>query len=243
MNETTTLKFKASGQILKTTLEMPVYASNTINYLNAEFELGDGWTDLDSVRAIWQSKHATVACLLDGDGKCEIPAEVLATVSPVAVNLVGSVEESDVLVERITTFPILGLMVGARSYIFGTETPEATPSLYEQFINDAREQVITEVEATTLDTGYPATVSYSGGVMSFGLPRGATGATGITPDFSIGEVITLDPSFDAEVYLSGTDENPVLNFRIPRGVPGELVVAENALLIDEDGMFYAIIND
>ncbi len=238
MNETATLKFKASGQTLTTQLETPVYASRTISYLYAEFELDSSWTGFDSVRAIWQSKHAQVTSLLDGNGKCIVPSEVLATVSPVTVNLVGSVEENGVLTERLTTFPVLALVVHTQALIFGTETPEVTASLYEQFINDARDQVITGVEAETLDTGYPATVSFSGGIMSFGLPKGATGATGVTPNFSVGNVETLDPSFDASVYINGTQENPVLNFQIPRGYPGELVFAENALLIDEDGNFY-----
>lgn len=239
MNETVTLKFKASGQTLISALKVPIYASKTVGYLYAEFELGSGWDGFDSVRAVWQSKTETVACLLDTSCKCLIPAEVLNRVSPVVVNLVGSTEENGVLVDRLTTFPVHALTVHTQAYIAGMETEEVTPSLFEQFINAAREQVITAVEAETLETGYPATVSYSGGVMSFGLPKGDPGETGVTPDLSIGQVETLDPSFAAEVYISGTKENPVLNFRIPKGDPGELVFAENGLLIDEDGYFYA----
>ena len=239
MNETVTLKFKASGQILKTSLEAPIYASRTVNYLYAEFELGSGWEGFDSIRAVWQSKHATVASLLDNEHKCMIPPEVLATVSPVVVNLVGSIEENGVLTDQLTTFPVHALTVHTEALAFGTETPEITASLYEQFINDARDNVITAVEAETLETGFPATVTFSGGVMSFGLPRGAKGETGVTPNITVGNVETLDPSFQAEVYISGTQENPVLNFRLPRGLPGELVFAENGLLIDDDGYFYA----
>lgn len=241
MNETVTLKFKASGQSLKTALEVPIYAAKTVNYLYAEFELGSGWEGFDSVRAVWASRNQTVACILDTNCRCLIPAEVLDRVSPVTVNLVGATEEGGVLIDRLTTFPVLALTVHTQAYIAGLETPDVTPSLFEQFINDAREQVITGVEAETLDTGFPATVSYSGGVMSFGLPRGDKGETGLTPNITVGQVETLDPSFDAEVYINGTAENPKLNFRIPKGDPGELVIAQNGLLVDDDGYFYVII--
>lgn len=238
MNETVTLKFKASGQYLKSALEIPIYASNTVGYLYAEFELGSGWSDFDSIRAIWQSNDNVVASLLDTNNRCIVPAEVLDSVSPVTLNLVGSTEVNGVLTDQLTTFPILALTVHSQAFVAGLETPDVTPSLFEQFINDARNHVITEVEAETLDTGYPATVSYSGGVMSFGLPRGDRGETGATPNFSIGQVETLDPSFQAEVYINGTAESPVLNFRIPKGDPGEMVIAENGLLVDDDGYFY-----
>lgn len=243
MNETVTLRFRAIGQSLKSEQECPVYASRTFNYAFAKFELGSGWEDFDSVRAVWQSKHQKVESLLDGDYKCVIPAEVLSTVSPVAVNLVGSTESGGVLIDRLTTFPILAFMVHTHALIYGTETPEITPSMYEQFINDAREQVITEVEAETLEAGFPATASYTRGVLSLGLPKGDPGETGVTPNITIGTVNTVAPDMPANAYLSGTQENPVLNMDIPKGDPGELVFAENGLLIDEDGMFYAIIND
>ena len=44
---------------------------------------------------------------------------------------------------------------------------------------------------------------------------------GITPDFSIGTVQTLDAGSNATASISGTKENPVLNLGIPQGLPGE----------------------
>lgn len=244
MNETVTLKFKASGQILKSAVPAPIYASKTVNYLFAEFELGSGWDGFDSIRAVWQSNSATVASLLDGtDGTCVIPAEVLNSVSPVAVNLVGSIEEGGVLTDQLTTFPVLALTVHTSAFVFGTETPDITPSLFEQFINAARNQVITGVEATTLETGFPATVEFENGVMKFGLPKGSKGDTGDSPVFTVGNVVTGEAGSSVQVYLSGTDENPVLNFTIPRGNPGELIIAQNGLLVDDDGFFYVNLND
>jgi len=46
------------------------------------------------------------------------------------------------------------------------------------------------------------------------------GETGVTPDISIGNVTTGQPGTNAEVCVSGTPENPVMDFTIPRGDVG-----------------------
>lgn len=43
------------------------------------------------------------------------------------------------------------------------------------------------------------------------------GATGATPNFSIGTITAGTSSTDASVTIAGTPENPVLNFTVPRG--------------------------
>ncbi len=47
------------------------------------------------------------------------------------------------------------------------------------------------------------------------------GKDGVTPEFTIGTVETLDPGSDAAASISGTKENPVLNLGIPQGMPGK----------------------
>jgi hypothetical protein len=101
------------------------------------------------------------------------------------------------------------------------------------------------VEVGTTTTGLPGTdanVTNSGtifdAVLNFVIPRGeqgltgpagpigATGATGeqgpigATPDISIGDVQTGAPTAPAQVTLTGTISNPILNFVIPQGVQG-----------------------
>lgn len=51
---------------------------------------------------------------------------------------------------------------------------------------------------------------------------GKDGINGVTPDFSIGTVTTLEPNESASVTLTGTEEEPVLNFGIPKGDQGEV---------------------
>ena len=85
--------------------------------------------------------------------------------------------------------------------------------------------------ATTLPAGSDATVTYNEGAFAFGIPKGDkgdkgntgnTGPTGPTPQLSIGSVITGEAGTDAAVTITGTDEEPVLNFTIPRGDPGKV---------------------
>ena len=78
-------------------------------------------------------------------------------------------------------------------------------------------------DATTLPEGSDATASYSDGLLTLGIPRGDKGNP---PNLSIGTVETLDPDEDATATISGTAENPVLSFGIPKGDTGEVSQAE-----------------
>lgn len=59
--------------------------------------------------------------------------------------------------------------------------------------------------------------------------RGPKGDIGLTPNIQIGTVTTLEPNQSATVERVGTNENPVLNFGIPKGKNIELTV-ENGIL-------------
>lgn len=49
---------------------------------------------------------------------------------------------------------------------------------------------------------------------------GRDGADGVTPNLSVGNVETLEPTQDAYVTRRGTDNNPIFDFGIPRGQNG-----------------------
>ena len=56
---------------------------------------------------------------------------------------------------------------------------------------------------------------------------GLCGATGKTPELQIGQVKTVDYTQKASVEITGTRENPILNFNIPKGKDGaKLIVKE-----------------
>ena len=102
---------------------------------------------------------------------------------------------------------------------------------------------------TTLPVGYDATVTNSGSiynaVLDFGIPQGPRGPQGAKGDKGdkgdkgeqgntgptgqagqnatvyIGTTTTLNPGSQATVYNSGTENNAVLNFGIPKGEKGD----------------------
>lgn len=158
------------------------HASDTYADIEAEFVLGNRWTDMDSVSAVWWNDFTRIATVLDSQGKCIVPHEVLTRKGCVRVNLVGSVMEGDEPVTRLTSYSAEAVQVNEKIKLTGTETSEITPSQFEQFVA----AVIAEVEkvtgmtavAETLPAGSPATARYENGVLHLGIPQGIQGETG-----------------------------------------------------------------
>lgn len=135
----TIVNFKAEGQ--KLTVETPGdFAIHTVNYIEAHFELGSNWDGFDSVRAIWTNKVATIATVLTSEGVCVVPWEVLNKRYPVRVNLVGSIVVNEALTDRLTTEQIVAFNLPKNALISGTETADITPSQYEQFVANIRDE-------------------------------------------------------------------------------------------------------
>ena len=158
------------------------HASDTYADIEAEFVLGNRWTDMDSVSAVWWNDFTRIATVLDPQGKCIVPHEVLTRKGCVRVNLVGSVMEGDELVTRLTSYSAEAVQVNEKIKLTGSETSEITPSQFEQFVA----VVIAEVEkvtgmtaeAETLPAGSDATARYENGVLYLGIPQGIQGETG-----------------------------------------------------------------
>ena len=130
--ERNVITFSANEQVLTKTDGINCYASNTVSYIVAEFDLGDNWDSFDSVRAVFASDYATVPAVL-AHGSCLVPFEVLRRRSTVRVNLVGSVVENDVLIDRLTTFPVEALRVTANATVDNNIAP-ISPTEFEQFV-------------------------------------------------------------------------------------------------------------
>lgn len=78
--------------------------------------------------------------------------------------------------------------------------------------------------------------------------QGLKGETGVTPNLTVGSVVTLDPYQEATVEITGTTENPILNFGIPKGKTGDFDLVETPiqdgfLNITQDKYQYADIVD
>lgn len=126
------LNFSANEQTL-TVLNSINYASDTVSYIEAHFSLGTNWSGYDSVRAVWYNDFTRIATVLDSDGVCIVPSEVLARKGKVHVNLVGSIAEDDVLTDRLTSYPVVALVVCAKAYTDGDTAQTITPTQFEQF--------------------------------------------------------------------------------------------------------------
>ena len=177
------ISFKANEQKLTKTGGIEHYASNIVAYIEATFDLGTNWSGYDSVRAVWSNDYLTdISTVLDSNGKCIVPTEVLTDTGNVTVNLVGSIADGDTLTDRLTTYPCKAVIVDADAKVEGEETENITPSQFEQFVeivHDEVEQVTgMTAEAETLPAGSSATASYSDGVLSLGIPRGDKGEQG-----------------------------------------------------------------
>lgn len=187
------ITFSANEQTLTKTGGVDCYASNTVAYIEARFELGDNWSGYDSVRAVWFTDFVGgISTVLDSDGVCIVPYEVLTRKGEVKVNLVGSISNGEELTDRLTTCPVVALTIKCNAKITGTETAEVTPSQFEQFVDvvkaDVAEVTGMSAEAVTLPAGSDATASYSDGVLSLGIPRGDKGEQGpIGPQGEQGE--------------------------------------------------------
>lgn len=178
------ITFSANEQNLQKTGGIGCYASDTVSYIEARFALGENWSGYDSIRAVWFNDYKTISTVLDSDGVCIVPHEVLVNRGKVMVNLVGSVLVSDELSDRLTTFPCEALKVSAKAKISGSETAAVTPSQFDQFVDI----VIAEVEkvtgmtaqAETLPAGSQATARYEDGILYLGIPQGIRGERGET---------------------------------------------------------------
>lgn len=138
------LTFQAENQELTATNFTPplFVASNTVAWIKAKFSLGTNWDcwSLGAVKAMWKFKGEVYSAVLDAEGVCTIPHEVLGEMTgEVKVNLVASSIEDDEVVERMTTYPLYALNVNKKAEVEGDNSVAITPSEYEQFVEDVQE--------------------------------------------------------------------------------------------------------
>ena len=175
------LNFTANEQVL--VCENPIKIStNKVNYIQAHFDLGQNWSGFDVVRAIWWNDFNSIDTELDSQGICKVPTEVMKRKGNIKVNLVGSITVDDVITDRLTSYPVIGVVVDCNSQISGSNARDVTPSQFDQYVAIVHEEVekVTGMtaEAETLPEGSDATASYDNGVLTLGIPKGDTGATG-----------------------------------------------------------------
>ena len=221
--QTVTLKFDVSGQNLIAG-DLTRYASNTVNYVKAVFDLDGNWNSFDSVRAVWSTDFECISTVLDSEGVCYVPQEVLKRTGNVMVNLVGSIAENDELTDRLTTYPVVALVINANAKVCGTETAEVTPSQFEQYVA----MVVAEVEKVTgmtatavaLPEGSAPTAVYENGVLTLGIPKGDKGETG-------NGISSVEFNADYSLTFNFTESEPYTtpSIRGERGAQGYGIVS------------------
>lgn len=129
------ITFTANEQHLHKTGGLDIFATKTVSYIEAHFDLGDNWDGYDSIEAVWwNDRTRPIRTVLDTEGICVVPPEVLTKRGEVYVNLVGVISTNDTLTDRLTTHPITALTNKFNAQLGeGTTTP-LTPSEYEQFV-------------------------------------------------------------------------------------------------------------
>jgi len=217
------LNITANEQILS--VSNPIHIStNKVSYIEARFDLRTNWSGYDSVRAVWFNDFQCISTVLDANGKCLVPFEVMKRKGSIKVNLVGSISDGDVLTDRLTSYPIVAVVVDCVAQITGSETSPITPSQFEQFVdivNDAVSEVTgMSAEATTLPAGSDATASYQDGVLSFGIPRGNTGATGADGN-GIASISKTGTSGLVDTYTVTFTDGQTATFTVTNGAKGD----------------------
>lgn len=75
--EKSIITFSANEQNLQKTGGIGCYASDTVSYIEAHFALGENWSGYDSIRAVWFNDYKTLVTVLNPNGICIVPHEVL----------------------------------------------------------------------------------------------------------------------------------------------------------------------
>lgn len=146
------LKFEVNGQYLLPDnrlngLFQHRLASHTVNYVKAVFELDDTWKGFDAVTAIWRSGYDRIAVVLDTEGTCMVPPEVMTKEGRVYVNLVGSNTSDGDLYDRLTTYSEYAFSIAEKVPITGAVSQRVSASQFEQYIDVIKKYVDDEIAA------------------------------------------------------------------------------------------------
>ena len=172
------ITFSANQQHLHKTGGLDIFATKTVSYIEAHFDLGDNWDGYDSIEAVWwNDRTRPIRTVLDTEGICIVPPEVLTKKGEVYVNLVGVISTNDTLTDRLTTHPITALTNKFNAQLGeGTTTP-LTPSEYEQFVATVKADADRAEDAKDSARGYAESASASASSASASASNASTSET------------------------------------------------------------------
>lgn len=269
------------------------------------FDFSDEYTSDLVISAVFTNELGKAYQVSVIDGKCHIPAEILADTGQVVLGVYAYQINGEELELRYSPFPTSFVVLSGSYNPTAEESQEITPTQYEQYMqalqdglnqvqasiseldnatknaNDLVDEINKKLEngdfigpqgpigpqgepgkdgtngidgvgITTITSGQateengntitPITVEKTDGSSeTFNVSakngidgkngqngkdgingtNGIDGQDGITPNIQIGTVETLEPTEEATVTRTGTDEEPLLNFGIPKGDKGD----------------------
>ena len=222
------LNFTVNEQAL--VVDEPIKIStNKVNYIQASFDLGTNWSGYDSVRAVWFNDFNCISTVLDSLGNCVVPFEVMKRKGNVKVNLVGSISEDDVLTDRLTSYPVVAVIVDCTAQITGANTSPITPSEFEQFAQrvhtdaDRAETAASNAETSAQNASDSATSAHNSAESAhddkIAIEQAIAEVIQQIEDFEQVQVVvnTLPPSSQATSDFT----DGVLTLGIPQGVKGD----------------------
>lgn len=101
------IEFSASGnQKLERIAPLMTFATGTINYLEAHFNLSGAWCGYDERYAVWYSNNSKKESVIGEDGKTIIPQEVLDSPGILKMNLCFIKNGNGATAARLTSCPV-----------------------------------------------------------------------------------------------------------------------------------------
>ena len=104
------------GQDLKRVSPLQTFATGTINYIEARFNLSDTWAGYTECFAVWYNGRTKKETPIDESGVIVIPREVLEQPGTLKVNLCFNHTDSNGLTARLTSRPVEVLQLVKANY-------------------------------------------------------------------------------------------------------------------------------
>lgn len=216
------ITFSASEQTLTKTGGIDHYASNTVSYVQAVFDLGENWAGFDSVRAVFKTPYKTKPAVLDHSGRCLVPFEVLKYKCKVFVNLVGSISEEGVLTDRLTSYPIEALTIDANASVDNSETA-ISPTEFEEFV------AIVSDDADRAEAGATASEASADSAEASAESALASAQTAQEEAQKITGMVVVVTQLPEGATPTSDWSNGVLTIGIPKGDTGETGATGNGI--------------
>ena len=243
------------------------------------FDFSEEYTSDLVINAVFTNELGNAYQVSVIDGKCHIPAEILADTGQILLGVYAYQINGEELELRYSPFPTSFVVLSGSYNPTAEESQEITPTQYEQYmqalqnglnqvqasiselnkVTDSANDLVSEInqmledgefigpqgpqgiqgpigpegpqgpQGEKGDKGDKGDVGPQGeqgiqGIQGEQGPVGETGPQGPigkTPNIQIGNVETLEPTEQATVTKTGTDEEPLLNFGIPKGEKGD----------------------